>query len=456
MKPTAARKSRPKVIRRRPVRVEPAPQLLLASQLIFNIGFYAVVPFLAVAMRNDFGMGAMAIGIVLGARTFAQQGLFLFGGALADRWGARQSMITGCLVRIAGFLLLAWASDFLLFLIGAVVTGIGGALFSPALQSLVAAASERGTTQESDREPTTEDEGSRRGSARQNNRATLFALLVVCGEVGVVVGPLLGSLLLNTGFDSSLLAGAAVFSVMALVFWLFLPKTPAQAPKNSGELPDHSPPSDLWSCLREKRFIGFAAFYSVNLLAANQLYFGLPVELERSGAGTQALAVVFAYASGLTITLQWPIARLMRKAGPKIALPLGFTLQSLGFASLAVMAVVPPPSGLPILAAILLVTGLALGNMCVLPMAMGLVLEFAAGRPTGAYYGLLASAGGLAVVVGNAALAPLYELAYTPSITALAPWLLLSLLGAITAIFIRRFVPKSPATAPVRRDRQHA
>jgi MFS family permease len=103
MKPTAARELRREATRQRSDRMEPAPQLLLASQLIFNIGFYAVVPFLAVAMRNDFGMGAMAIGIVLGARTFAQQGMFLFGGALADRWGARQSMITGCLVRIAGF-----------------------------------------------------------------------------------------------------------------------------------------------------------------------------------------------------------------------------------------------------------------------------------------------------------------------------------------------------------------
>jgi MFS family permease len=455
MRPTAARKLRPKPTRRRPVNVEPAPQLLLASQLIFNIGFYAVVPFLAVAMRDDFGMGAMAIGIVLGARTFAQQGMFLFGGALADRWGARQSMITGCLVRIAGFLLLAWAADFPLFLLGAVVTGIGGALFSPALQSLVGSAAERGTTQEGYRqERATEDDAAHSGAKRQNNRSTLFALLVVCGEVGVVVGPLLGSLLLNTGFDTSLVAGSAVFAVMALVFWLFLPKTPAQAPKTSAELPDHSPGPGLWSCLREKRFIGFAAFYSVNLLATNQLYFGLPVELERSGAGVQALAIVFAYASVLTITLQWPIARLMRRAGPKIALPLGFALQSLGFASLAALAIVPPPSGLPILPAILLVTGLAFGNMCVMPMAMGLVLEFSAGRPTGAYYGVLASAGGLAVVIGNAALAPLYELASTPSITAAAAWLLMSLLGAITATFIRRFVPKSPARAVVRREFQ--
>ncbi|WP_306439412.1 MFS transporter [Paenarthrobacter nitroguajacolicus] len=97
-------------------------------------------------MRNDFGLSAMAIGIVLGARTFVQQGLFLLGGALADHWGARESMITGCLVRISGFLLLAWAADFPMFLFGAVVTGIGGALFSPAMQSLVATAAEGSKT----------------------------------------------------------------------------------------------------------------------------------------------------------------------------------------------------------------------------------------------------------------------------------------------------------------------
>lgn len=59
-------------------------------------------------------------------------------------------------------------------------------------------------------------------------------------------------------------------------------------------------------------------------------------------------------------------------------------------------------------------------------------------------------------MIGNAALAPLYELAYTPSSTALAPWLLLSLLGAITATFIRRFVPKTPARVSVLREAQNA
>ncbi|MGX9901223.1 hypothetical protein ACW0JT_17635 [Arthrobacter sp. SA17] len=98
--------------------------------------------------------------------------------------GARQS-ITGCLVRIVGFLLLAWAADFPLFLIGAIVTGIGGALFSPAVQSLVDSAAERGTIQKNDQERTAQDDdNAHKGDERQNNRATLFALMVVCGEVG--------------------------------------------------------------------------------------------------------------------------------------------------------------------------------------------------------------------------------------------------------------------------------
>jgi predicted MFS family arabinose efflux permease len=90
----------------------PAPGLLLASQLIFNIGFYAVVPFLALVMTQDFGMSATAVGVVLGARVFSQQGLFLVGGMITDRFGPRRAMLVGCLVRISGYLTLAMQAAF--------------------------------------------------------------------------------------------------------------------------------------------------------------------------------------------------------------------------------------------------------------------------------------------------------------------------------------------------------
>ena len=95
---------------------------LLGAQLVFNLGFYAVVPFLAGAMRTEYGLGVTAIGLVLGARTFSQQGMFLIGGVLADRWGARRAILIGCLVRIVGYATLAAASDFTLFLLGAVLS----------------------------------------------------------------------------------------------------------------------------------------------------------------------------------------------------------------------------------------------------------------------------------------------------------------------------------------------
>lgn len=120
---------------------------LLGAQLVFNVGFFAVVPFLAGVLREDFLLTGAAVGLVLGLRTAAQQGLFLFGGVLADRFGARTLILLGCAVRVSGFSLLAWStadagqpgsSRLGLFIAGTVLAGMGGALFSPALEASVA------------------------------------------------------------------------------------------------------------------------------------------------------------------------------------------------------------------------------------------------------------------------------------------------------------------------------
>ena len=104
----------------------------------------------------------------------------------------------------AGYLTLALAGGFPLFLFGAVLTGMGGALFSPALESLVGRAEER-----------------RRSTS--GKAPGLFALLAICGEIGAVAGPLAGALLLGLSFSWAALAGAAVFAVMTGVLWHGIP-----------------------------------------------------------------------------------------------------------------------------------------------------------------------------------------------------------------------------------------
>ncbi|OAE03190.1 MFS transporter [Arthrobacter sp. OY3WO11] len=415
----------------------PAPGLLLASQLVFNIGFYAVVPFLALVMTRDFGLAATAVGIVLGARVFSQQGLFLVGGMITDRWGARRAMLAGCLVRVSGYLTLAMAGSFPLFLLGAVLTGMGGALFSPALESLVGKAEER-----------------RRSTS--GKVPALFALLAICGEIGAVAGPLLGALLLGVSFTWAALAGAVVFTVMAGVLWHRLPaEEPRQAPAmqkpatplrpaarqtdRTGVVERTGRTEGTAAMLRDRRFVAFAALYSVNLLAYNQLYFGLPIEVARTGAGPEALAGLFAVASLLTVALQWPISRLTARIGAGRALTAGFILKGLAFGTMAVLAQVPAAGTMQLLPPLLLVVGLCLGHMCIGPVAMPLVL--ARGRRTGIYYGLLASMGGCAVLLGNIVLGPLYAGAAQPGPDATWPWALLAALTVIPAVGLPRLLP---------------
>ncbi|MFJ5455131.1 MDR family MFS transporter [Pectobacterium jejuense] len=379
----------------------PYPPLLLGSQLVFNIGFYAVVPFLAIFLRDDMLLSGWAIGLVIGLRTFSQQGMFLVGGALADRFGARVIILCGCVVRISGYLLLALGDSLWPIILGACLTGVGGALFSPAIEALMAQA---GTQ--------SEKEGKR-------SRSEWFALFAICGELGAVLGPLLGSVLAGYGFQRVALAGAGVFVIALIILFFSLPPTQ----RNRGELQI----APWWETFRQRRFVAFIIAYSAYLFSYNQLYLALPVELHRSGSSEKDLGPLFVLASLLVIGLQLPLARFARRVGAARMLPLGFALLAASFFSVALFASSTPPEGWQrLLPAISLITLLTLGQMLIVPVGMDLIPRFANNQNLGAHYGALASMGGIAVLVGNFILGSQLDRALTPSPQAAIPWVLLA------------------------------
>ena len=79
-------------------RATPTVRLLVLTQMTFNIGFFMVLPYLSVHLTSDLGLGAALVGVVLGIRTFSQQGLFFVGGTLADRWGIKPVVLVGCVL----------------------------------------------------------------------------------------------------------------------------------------------------------------------------------------------------------------------------------------------------------------------------------------------------------------------------------------------------------------------
>lgn len=391
-------------------------RLLLITQMVFNIGFYLVVPFLAVHLSEDLAMAGWAIGIVLGVRTFSQQGMFVVGGALADRYGVRPTVLAGCALRVFGFVVLATAGTFATVLIGTVLIGFAAALFSPAVESALASYG-------SDLE--------QRGTI---TRTELFGLFAIFGEIGSVTGPLVGSALLTVDFGLTCSVAAGVFVLILGAHARWLPRSPSESRR---------PLLQGWArIMRNRTFLVFAAAYSAYLLSYNQLYLALPVELGRVGAES-ALGWMFALASLMVVLGQLPLAAWARtRLGAARALPIGFGLLSLAFAAVAAWAPwTPPPGPFGVLPAVCFVVLLTCGQMLAVPLAQDLVPRLAGEDNLGAYYGFLASAGGLAVLIGSGVAGGLLDLAATPGGQAPVPWLVLAALpaaGGITLFVLAR------------------
>lgn len=377
-----------------------SPHILLISQYVFNTGFYAVIPFMAIFLREELHYTGAVIGLILGLRTFSQQGMFLLGGALTDRFGGRTVVLCGCIIRISGFLFLATSSSVWGMILGACLTGVGGALFSPATESLMAAA---GTH--------SENNGKR-------SRTEWFALFAVCGELGAVTGPLAGAFMTEYSFRYVAALGAVIFLLAFVTLYFSLPDNP-----RSGI---HQQIQPWWNTFRQHRFVVFIIAYSAYLFSYNQLYLALPVELHRSGSPESDIGLLFMLASVMIIFFQLPVARFVRRMHVRKTLSVGFFLLAISFFSVAIFACFPPPENiLRLLPSTLLVILLTFGQMLIVPAGMNMVTELSGGTNLGAHYGALSSMGGVSVLVGNFVLGGLLDCALTASPQAVIPWVLM-------------------------------
>ena len=89
---------------------EPGKYFLLVDNMLVVLGFLSCSPHLDPLCRSN-GLGGINGWDCLGLRQFVQQGLGVFGGAIADRFGAKPMIVTGMLLRAAGFATMAIAHE---------------------------------------------------------------------------------------------------------------------------------------------------------------------------------------------------------------------------------------------------------------------------------------------------------------------------------------------------------
>ncbi|MFI1190807.1 MFS transporter [Streptomyces californicus] len=376
-------------------------RLLTATQLAFNFGFYAVLPYLATHLGSGLGMAGWLVGLVLGLRTFSQQGLFVVGGALTDRYGPRPVVLAGCALRIAGFGWLAFAGSTATVIAAVLLIGFAAALFSPAVESEAAR------------------EAVRHERATGSPRAHVLALFSAAGQAGAFLGPLLGSLLLllGGGFRAACLAGALVFVAVLAGHARLMPRpehvrdvreTEAETEAGTAVTTRTAQPGRpaLRAVFANRAFLLLCLAYSGYLVAYNQLYLSLPAEVERATGSEAALGWLFALSSLLVVAVQLPLTRFSaRRIAPRTALITGLAAVAAGFA--AVPLTPAGPGGL--LPAATFVVLLTLGQVLLVPAARGLVPDLVEDRQLGLATGALSSVSGLAVLVGSAATGALLD-----------------------------------------------
>ncbi|MFD3644692.1 MDR family MFS transporter [Streptomyces griseus] len=387
----------------RPVR------LLMVNQFAINLGFYMLMPYLADHLGHGLGLAAWTVGLVLGVRNLSQQGMFLIGGTLADRYGCKPMILAGCALRTVAFGLLGLADSLPALIAASAATGLAGALFNPAVRAYLAA------------------------EAGEERRVDAFATFNVFYQAGILIGPLAGLALLMWDFTVVCAVAATIFGALALLQWRALPSRP---PADRGDEETWRSVARDWRTIASNRpFLLFAVAMTGSYVLAFQVYLALPLRArdlfgDRTGLVTGAVFAVSALAalSGQLRLTAWAKRTL---TGPT-AIARGLALMGIAFLPL----LPSPPGGLSgrvfgVAALTACAALLAWGGALLYPFEMDTIVRLTGDRMVATYYGAYNTVSGIAISLGNLAVGATFDTGVT-----WLPWAALTATGLASAAMV--------------------
>ncbi|MFI5756714.1 MFS transporter [Streptomyces sp. NPDC051569] len=408
----------------------------MVNQFAINLAFYMLMPYLAAHLAGTLGLAAWAVGLVLGVRNLSQQGMFLVGGTLADRFGYKAPIMAGCLLRTGGFALLGWVDQLPALIAASAATGFAGALFNPAVRAYLAA-----------------EAGERRVAA--------FAAFNVYYQAGILLGPPAGLVLLAADFRVVCTVAALIFAALTVLQWRALPaRGGGRADKEAaGKGPAAGGAAGLttpWrTVLANRPFLLFSLAMIGSYVLTFQVYLALPLAADDAlgSAGTKATGALFVISAAVAVAGQLRLTGwAARRWSAHGALVRGLALMGLAFLP---PALVPAGDGRParlgVLAALVAaVVGLAVGSAVVYPFEMDTVVALSGDRLVATHYGLYNTVSGLGITLGNLAIGALWDVAGRHDARWL-PWVVLSGTGLACAVGVFALARSGRLEAPVAR-----
>ncbi|HEJ6993143.1 TPA: multidrug efflux MFS transporter MdtH [Serratia marcescens] len=385
---------------------------LLLDNLLVVLGFFVVFPLISIRFVDQLGWAALIVGIALGLRQLLQQGLGIFGGAIADRFGAKPMIVTGMLLRAAGFATMAMADAPWILWFSCALSALGGTLFDPPRTALVIKLT------------------------RPHERGRFFSLLMMQDSAGAVVGALIGSWLLQYDFHFVCWVGAAIFVLAAGWNAWLLPAyriSTVRIPMKEGML----------RVLRDRRFLTYVLTLTGFYMLAVQVMLMMPIVVNEIAGSPAAVKWMYAIEAALSLSLLYPLARWGEKH---------FRLEQRLMAGLLLMTLSLLPIGLAtsLQGVFTLICCFYLGSIIAEPARETLSASLADPRARGSYMGFSRLGLALGGALGYTGGGWMYDTGRTMNMPEL-PWLLLGAVGFATLLALYwQFSPRRSASMMLR------
>ncbi|WP_235537108.1 MFS transporter [Nocardioides sp. Soil805] len=265
----------------------------MAARAVNRLGAFAL-PFTAAILVEDFGTSVTTAGLVVASFGVASIPSRLAGGALADRWGRRPTMLLGLVGCAVALLAFAASPTLLVAAVSVTLLGLAFELYEPPSQAIVA------------------------DLCPPDQRPSAYSLLGTALAVAGVVAGLLAAVLATLDLRWLLVADAASCLAAAVVVALVVP---ADRPAPVDERHTGSPWRDRRLLLMWVAGTAFASLYL-------QAMVGLPLTLLERGLPASRMGWLLAVSALVMVLVQ----RLTRDWSPSPfrAMAIGYVLLAVG------------------------------------------------------------------------------------------------------------------------------
>lgn len=349
--------------------LDPQVWILAFGRFLSEVGtgftlFYAPIFFV-----NHVGLSATAVGFALGSASISGVVGRILGGSFSDSqfWGRRKTLLLSAAISAIASLVLASANDFLVLIIGNLLSGMGQGLYWPANESVVA------------------------DLTATEQRHEAYAITRLADNLGMGMGVVLGGLLISTtgAYRALFIIDAISFAVFFGVVYFAIKETYRPVDARSAV----SLKSSWLIALSDRRLLVYVLINVIFTTYVSQLQSTLPLYLKnfvslresKSGFTEVVISGIFGWHLALAIITQLPIARSLRRFSHTQALSFSALMWALGFILVWVTGVAASNQ---LMWAILALGLFALAIVSYTPFASALVTDLAPPSQLGVYFSM--------------------------------------------------------------------